>query len=224
MPDKNTFDSLFDFAPSSLGRFEALRAAFEASENAISHQADQFAVREQASRRRQGTDSQIDLPDLAVLHMEAQETFAKVFRGGLLLSIWAVFESCVKDVGEYVRRKRDLPFGLQDLRAGDFLNQSEKFFRSTLDVAFIPDKDDRKRLELLKGLRNVLVHHDGSASEAPAELLRATELVTRVTDYHHDYLTPSAQYNRESLEVLARITESLANRVYSVLEPQRRDA
>lgn len=218
MSDENTLETLFDWVPNPSGRFEALRAAFKASEHAISHQADQFAVREQATRRRQGTSGQIDLPDLAVLYMEAKETFAKVFRGGFLISTWAVFESCIKDVGEHVRLKRDLPFGLQDLRAGDFLNQSEKFFRSTLDIAFIPDKGDRKQLELLRNLRNLLAHHDGSIGEAPAELLRATGVVTRVTDYHHDYVTPTSQYNQQSLELVARIAESLADSVYSILK------
>jgi hypothetical protein len=150
--------------------------------------------------------------------METRETFAKVFRGGFLISTWSVFESCVKDVGEFVRRKHELPFGLQDLRAGDFINQSEKFFRSTLELSFVPDKGDLKRLDLLKSLRNLLVHHDGSVIEASAELLNASAAVTRVTDYHHDYLTPTAHYNQQSLELVARVSQSLANSVYSMLK------
>lgn len=216
MSNEDATEFPFDFRPSPSGRFEALRAALEASENAISHQADQLAVREQASRRRQGTVGAIDLPDLAVLHMEAEETFAKVFRGGFLLSIWAVFESCVKDLGEYVRRKRDLPFGLKD--RGDFLKEADKFFRLTVEIVPFPDEGDRKQLELLRTLRNVLVHHDGSPSKALAESLGAK--VTRVVDYHHEYLTPSAQYNSESLELVARVSEALAKNVYSVLDPR----
>lgn len=225
MSNENIFELLFDWTPSDpRGRFDALRAAFDASENAILHQADQFAVREQAASRRLGATIQSDLPDLAVPHLEAGDTFAKVFRGGFLMSAWAVFESCVKDASEYVRRKQELPFGLQDLRAGDFIKQSEKFFRSTLDLSFIPDKDDRRRLELFKTFRNLLVHHDGSVGEAPAELLSANEAATRVTDYHHDYLTPTAQYNRQCLELVARVSQSLADGVYAIFNPPNRDA
>ena len=224
MSNENTFELLIDWTPSDpSGRFDALRAALDASEHAISHQAAQFAVREQAARRRVGTSGQSDLPDLAVLHLEARDTFAKVFRGGFLISTWAVFESCVKDVSEYVRRKHELPFGLQDLRAGDFVNQSEKFFRSTLDLSFVPDKGDRKRLELFKSFRNLLVHHDGSVSEASTELLSANEVATRVTDYFHDYLTPTAQYNQQSLELVARLSQSLAASVYSIFNSPNRD-
>lgn len=225
MSADNTPTLLLDWNPSDpSGRFDALRTAFGASERAISHQADQFAVREQARRRRLGATDRSDLPDLAVFHLEAGDTFAKVFRGGFLISTWAVFESCVKDVSEYVRRNQELPFGLQDLRAGDFINQSEKFFRSTLDLSFIPDKGDRKKLELLKNFRNLLVHHDGSVSEASTELLSAKEVATRVTDYHHDYLTPTAHYNQQSIELVARVSLSLADSVYSIFNSPNSDA
>jgi len=156
--------------------------------------------------------------------METGELFAKVFRVGLLLSSWAVFESCIKDLGEYVRRHRDMPSGRQDLRAGDILTQSEKFFQGTLEIDPFPNKDDRKQLQLLKGLRNALVHHDGNLSEVPAELVNAGGLVMKVVGYHNEYVIPSAQYNRSSLELTARVSELLATNVYRVLHPESGDA
>lgn len=216
MSKENTSEFLIGWNPSDpRGRFNALRIAFEASEYAISHQADQLAIREQAARIRQGAN-QNDLDDLGVFHMEARDTFAKVFRGGFLISAWAVFESCVKDVSEYVRRKRKLPFGLQDLRAGDFTSQCEKFFQLTLDLPFVPEKGVRKQLELLKNFRNLLVHHDGSVIMASAELLSAGEIAMRIVDYHHDYLTPTARYNKHSVELVAGVAQSLADRVYTI--------
>lgn len=109
-----------------------------------------------------------------------------------------------------------MPFGLKD--RGDLLKEADKFFGSAVEIVPFPDEADRKQLKLLRTLRNVLVHHDGNPNKALVESLGAK--VTRVVDYHHEYLTPSAQYNSESLDLAARVSEALAKNVYSVLDPR----
>lgn len=49
-----------------------------------------------------------------------------------------------------MRRQKQLPFGLQELRAGDFLKQVEVFFDRVLSLSAFPDKTIRKELEQLK--------------------------------------------------------------------------
>ena len=87
--------------------------------------------------------------------------------GGFIISLWSVFEACIKDLAEYVRRQKEIPFSLQDLRAGDFLEQTDKFFSRLLAVKAFPEKSVCIKLEELKGFRNALVHHDGATEDCP---------------------------------------------------------
>jgi len=137
-----------------------------------------------------------------------------------------VFEACVKDLAEYTRRERNSPFGLQDLRAGDFLEQTHKFFKGALGLNVFPDKSVRKSLDELKGFRNALAHHDGDTAQVPRSLLpRGTKNVPSLrvrvyADRHHEYAVPKEVYLRESLSLVATYLEQLAEQVYAKLHPE----
>lgn len=207
--------------PHPSSRFGALRPALSAIEDAIAHQSDQRTLRAQAELNRQRSSRDDMFQELSVLHKDTEELLAKVFRGGFMISVWSLFESSIKELSEYVQMERRLPFGLQDLRANDFLAQTDKFFRATLNIVPFPNREERKQLDLLKSFRNALVHHDGSIASVPKELMTATDLVHCFDDYHgHEFAVPSAKYARESLELIAGVTESLADRVLTLLDPQ----
>ena len=154
-----------------------------------------------------------------------EELFPKVFRGGFVISLWSVFEACIKDLAEYVRCEKELPFGLQELRAGDFLEQTEKFFSRVLSMKVFFDKDVRRKLEELKGLRNALAHHDGATDELPKSLQAKSEdeyrskglLVYR--DLHHQYAIPTAEYAEGALKTVHAFVEQFAEKVYAAIHP-----
>ncbi len=228
MPPRTKLERFYHRAveyPDPSQRFEALRTALSATEEAIAHQAAQLQVRAKADLKRRGMHPDDVELELHVLHTTTKELFPRVFRGGFLVSLWALFESGVKDLGEYTRRELKLPFGLQELRAGDFLNQSEKYFRGTLGVEPFPDKSNRKRIALLKEFRNAIAHHDGNIEEIPKALVQARPpALQRFSDLHHVFAMPTAEYNAQSLELLASTSAALANVVYSKLHPDDGDA
>ena len=208
-------------------RMAGLEAALAAVEEQLDQLKGQRAVRLYARLKREAhTMDQDDIQyELGQLKSTVEELFPKVFRGGFLISLWSVLEACTKDLAEYVRRERALPFGLQDLRAGDFLEQTEKFFARVLDLKAFPDKTSRAKIEELKGLRNCLVHHDGSATELPKSLRGKTEAEYETkgllvySDLHHQFVVPTAEYAERNLETVRSHLVQLAEQVYVAIHP-----
>jgi hypothetical protein len=208
-------------------RMVGLEAARTAVEDQLEHLKGQRAVRlyarlKRESRAMAGEDIECEVEGL---RETVEELFPKVFRGGFVISLWSVFEACIKDIAEYVRRERQLPFGLQELRAGDFLEQTEKFFTRVLGVAAFPDKAARAKLKEIKGLRNALAHHDGNIVELPdslrgkndAEYLKKGIVVC--SDLHHKFAVPTAAYAEQSLATVRAHLEAFSGQVYAKVHP-----
>ena len=208
-------------------RMAGLDAARTAIEDQLDHLKGQRAVRLYARLKK---EAHVMAPDdleyeIDQLKSTVEKLFPKVFRGGFIISLWSVFEACIKDLAEYVRRKKDIPFGLQDLRAGDFLEQTDKFFSRLLAVKAFPEKPVRAKLEELKGFRNALVHHDGATEELPKTLRSKTEVEYRskgllvYSDLHHQYAVPTAEYTEEAFNTVRTFLEQFAETVYVAIHP-----
>jgi hypothetical protein len=234
MPKKTSLDRLFHQAmeyPGPSSRLAALEVAYRAVEEQLAHARAQETVRTHARlQRERATSHPDDIEDEEYkLSRTVDQILPKVFRGGLLLSVWSVFEACVKDIAEYSRRERKLPFGLQELRAGDFLGQMARFFNAVLGIKAFPDRKVRKQIEELKGLRNALAHHDGNVDELPKSLVAPDEKgyavlgLTMHSDLHHSYVVPNAEYVRRSLDLVKIYLESLSEQVYNSLHPESND-
>ena len=209
-------------------RMLGLEAALAAVEDQLDHLKGQGAVRLHARLKREAhAMAQDDIEyELHQLKTTVDELFPKVFRGGFVVSLWSVFEACVKDLAEYTRLERKLPFGLQELRAGDFLEQMELFFSRVLNLVAFPDKVARSKLVEVKGLRNALAHHDGSTAELPKSLRSKTDAeylkkgLSVYSDLHHHYVIPSAEYTEQSFQVVRTYLEQFAQQVYAVVHPE----
>jgi hypothetical protein len=231
MSSKPTIEQLFHRAltfPGPSSRLAGLEIALKTVEEQLVHTRAQQEVRLKAKLKRHGKsmhpeDIEMEEYDLA---KTVDEILPKVFRGGFVISMWSVFEACVKDMAEYTRRQRKIPFGLQDLRAGDFLGQTEKFFEGALGLKAFPDKSMRRKIEELRGLRNALAHHDGSTNELPKSLRGRDATHYEVLglqvyrDLHHEYAIPNAEYARQALAAVHAYLECLATRVYANLHPE----
>lgn len=208
-------------------RMAGLDAARTAIEDQLDHLKGQRAMRLYARLKKETHAMALDDVEYEVdqLKSTVEELFPKVFRGGFIISLWSVFEACIKDLAEYVRHQKDIPFGLQDLRAGDFLEQTDKFFFRLLAVKAFPEKCVRTKLEDLKGFRNALVHHDGATEELPKTLRSKTEVEYRskgllvYRDLHHQYAVPTAEYAEEAFNAVRTFLEQFAETVYIAIHP-----
>ena len=208
-------------------RMAGLDAARLAIEEQLDHLKGQRSIRLYARLKKEAHEMAPDDVEYEVdqLKNTVEELFPKVFRGGFIISLWSVFEACTKDISEYVRREKGIPFGLQELRAGDFLEQTDKFFDRVLAVKAFPDKSVRTKLEALRGFRNALVHHDGATEELPKALRSKTAAEYRskgllvYRDLHHQYAVPTAEYAEEALKTVHAFLEQFAETVYVALHP-----
>jgi len=213
--------------PSPSLRMAGLDAARTAIEEQLDHLKGQRAIRLYARLKREAHAMAPDDAEYEVdqLKSTVEELFPKVFRGGFIISLWSVFEACTKDIAEYVRRDKNIPFGLQDLRAGDFLEQTDKFFARVVAVKSFPEKSIRAKLAELKGFRNALVHHDGATEELPRTLRSKTEAEYRrkgllvYRDLHHQYAVPTPEYAEEALKSVRDFLERFAETIYVALHP-----
>jgi hypothetical protein len=208
-------------------RMAGLEQVRTAMEEQLDYLKGQRAIRLYARLKRQARNMAEDDIDyeLHELKSAVDELFPKVLRGGFVVALWSVFEACVKDLAEYTRREKKLPFGLQELRAGDFLEQMELFFSRVLGLAIFKDKGLRARLSEIKGLRNALAHHDGSVDELPKSLQGKSEAEFKIKglrvykDLHHRYVVPSAEYVEESVSTVSAYLSQLSQQVYVALHP-----
>jgi len=161
--------------------------------------------------------------DLAVLHHETQELLSRVLRSGFLVSLWSLFESSIQELVEYVRVERKLALGLDGQRS--FLDQTNRFFRTTVNIHPFPNKEERKQLDTLRRFRNALAHHDGNIAKVPKELIADEGLVRSfcLTGDSHEFAVPSARYVRASVELIGRVSQSLAGKVLALM-PSQNDA
>lgn len=215
MSSDNSLGFMLEWVPHPGPRFEALLPALHAIEEGISHQSDQRALRARADIGKLAIHADEASNHLAVLHQETEQLLSRVFRNGFLISLWSLFESSIKDLGQYVRSKRNLEFEFKVRRGTHLLTTAEDFFHKALNIVPFPNNDDRMQLDLLRRFRNSLAHADGSFADVPEELARSGFVHGFCLIGHsHEFAVPSAEYLRSSLDLLRRVSQSLADTVF----------
>ena len=226
-PNYPSLDQLFHRAvtyPGPSHRLDGLATALHVVEEQLAHARVQEEKRLRTKLRSHLHPDDVEL-EKESFSQTVDQLLPKIFLGGFVISLWSVFEACVKDLAEYTKQTRNFPFGLDELRSGDFLKQMEMFFHGVIVLEAFPDKQVRSKIKELKDLRNALAHHDGSTSKLP-ESLRAKHsnqydaLGLQVyRDLHHEYAIPNADYVRRSLMLVKTYLESLSQRLYEALHP-----
>jgi hypothetical protein len=213
--------------PGPASKLAGLDVALQSIEELITHARAQHIIRLKARLRQYGNtlhpeDADDEIYDIEVLN---DQILPKVMLGGFIVMLWSVFESCVKDLAEYTRKEKQCAFSLEDLRAGDFLKQMEKYFDRTLGVIAFPNKNIRKRIDDLKRFRNCLVHSDGNIKDLPPSLKakNATEYKKRnlilYRDLHHQYVVPNIDFTKDNLDLINRFLVDVSERLYTELHP-----
>lgn len=215
MSSNDSLGFLLEWLPHPGPRFEALEAPLHAIEESIAHQSDQRALRAQAELRKRGIAPDEASNELAVLHHETEQLLSRLLRSGLLISMWSLFESGIRNLAQHVGEKQKLDFEFKVPRGKDLLTAADEFFQRTVNIAPFPNLEDRRRLDLLRRLRNGFSHADGSFSDVPKELVHNGYVhgFCLIGD-SHEFAVPSAEYVRSSLELLRRVSQSLADNVF----------
>jgi len=197
-----------------------------ATEEQLSHLKAQYQVRLKARLKKHGHLMHPD--DVEDEEYDAirttEELFPRVFRGAYLVALWAVFESAITDIADYAKSQLHQTFSLDELRSGDFLSQAEKYFERVLDLKVFSDRTARKQMEVLKALRNALVHDNGQVRGLPKGIQRGIlgdshpdAGFTVCSDLHNSYIIPTPECLQDNLSLVRRCLEDLSDRAFKKL-------
>ncbi len=176
----------------------------------------------QRGRELHAEDRRVDLESL---EQEVTHLVPKLTRGGLLLSVWSIFERSVKDIAFKAASHVGRPLHRSYFRSGSLLVTLEQALQTVVRTPVFPEKDQRSSLELLAAVRNLLVHHDGRREEAPPVIARLTRGELEVVglqierDYDFEYLVPGAELAANSASLVYTYVHALASRVFNELVP-----
>ncbi|MBL7068014.1 MAG: hypothetical protein ISS29_09225 [Candidatus Marinimicrobia bacterium] len=114
--------------------------------------------------RIQKKKKDLDEIELSNIHREyndrVYELLPRYFRSPFLVTLWAVSESAIIEVGDYIQKQKDIPLNMKDIRGKNFLDQANKYFKYILEFKLFT-KEAYDRLEMLRILRNVIAHCNG---------------------------------------------------------------
>lgn len=88
----------------------------------------------------------------------------RLFRAPFLLLLYAVYESAVNKIANFLQKKKDITISLSDFsknEKGDFLDKTKKYFNNCLDFALCPDEKAWDRIKMFTELRHAIAHANG---------------------------------------------------------------
>ena len=91
---------------------------------------------------------------------EVDFVLPRVLHNPFLVSLFAVYESAVKEIAKLIQKKQGARISLEDLK-GDLLNRAKKYYDQVLQFDLSKSNDHWQRLMLLSDLRNAIAHTNG---------------------------------------------------------------
>jgi len=86
--------------------------------------------------------------------------YPRFFRGSLLISLYAVYESAVTEIARLIQKKKGLKISLDDIK-GDFLERSKKYYEHVLDFPVCTTNPTWEQIRKLSVIRNAFAHANG---------------------------------------------------------------
>ena len=84
----------------------------------------------------------------------------RFFRGPFLVSLYAVYESIVTEIGCLIQDKQFQKIAINDLR-GDFLEKAKKYYKHILQFELYSEEKVWHQVKMLSELRNAFAHTNG---------------------------------------------------------------
>ena len=186
-----------DFFNSLLERAQ-LRARFASTESAMDDAERQFA-----SER---------------VEVLVEEVLPRFFRGPYLIALWALFESGIFALADYLAQIRQLPLKLCDIRGQDPIQRWRKYFTHVASFPLNVADSTWQSLDELRQVRHVLAHANGRLDLAKENARRKLEKWCRENRglfVHSNLLIVSAEYTRAAQVLVADTLSGLIARIRS---------
>lgn len=139
-----------------------------------------------------------------------EEVVPRLYRSPLLVELWAVLESGIIEIANYLQKQQGHSISVQDLRSNNDFERAAKYYDRVLRFPLIKAGDIRERLKMLVLVRNVVAHCNGRIEVINEDRLR------KICAWEEKYGEIST--DRAYLTFTAVFVESMALAVKTLLE------
>jgi hypothetical protein len=158
--------------------------------------------------------------DPATLHhlidlLEAGLT-TRFLTAATLVATWAVYESAVNRIAEYIAEQRGVTLKINQVR-GDFLQRVRAYYKDVLKYELHREGTDWDRLDHVATLRNALAHTNGVLADVREPDARALKKwipnQSGISIVDDEYVVVSLDFVEDSITFLAPLLDDLIARV-----------
>lgn len=134
------------------------------------------------------------------------------FRGPIVVSLWAIFESATREIADEIGRKEECGIALKDIKGGA-LDCRIKYFDKILKFSISRDGVELERLDSLYDIRNCIAHNNGRLNAMPEhKRTRIKHIATCNTEgleISSDYLLLKSAFVYQSFYLVDRVLKDL---------------
>jgi hypothetical protein len=226
-PDLDRLVEEATFFPGLNVRLAALRPLMNVAEEQLAISRKLAIARVRSEHTRMGDDLHPEDRTFALQELEQQVTLLlpKLTRGGLILTIWSIFERSVKDIAIKAAEYTGQPLSRNHFRSGALMDRLEQALSQSANLTVHADPAQILALKQLAAVRHALIHHDGRLEECDSIIakLNRSELdeigIQIERDYDFEYIVPKHEFVVNCAEVVYAYVHSLSSRVFEKLVP-----
>src|SRR5258708_21902753 len=140
----------------------------------------------------------------------------RFFRGPVLVTLWAIYESGVQEVASHIQNKQSWALASRDIRGDNKLAQFNKYYEHILKFPLITSDPARERIEMLQVLRNALAHGNGRKDAVKDwEKIEKWSQTNKGIIADHDYLMLTGAFVQETFTIVNGSLRDLIQRTKS---------
>jgi hypothetical protein len=144
----------------------------------------------------------------------------RFLRGPFVVSLWACYESAVREVAEYYQRIRKVELGVRDVRADNELKLFVKYFQAVLGEPLDTMPSRLAIIEDLRVVRNAIAHANGQRRAMSDDKWTAvTQALSRrgvQPDEDRGLIVLNAQFLQQAFDTVNDSLRELVSRARSV--------
>jgi len=150
---------------------------------------------------------------------KTENIFPRFLRNPFLVTLWAVYESGVYELANYVSREKGIEIKLKDYENGKtFLNKAKKYFDRELKLPLCTDDPMYQKLNKIMAFRHLIAHSNGQIEliTNPKLKQKIENLAKEDTDniiIGREYIIFSKDFMQKSYENVKKSLNELMDRV-----------
>jgi len=158
-----------------------------------------------------------------------------LLRVPILTMCWSLYEACVVEVSQFFETRLSLTYSVatspevmpaelnRKWRKWTTIRKAEHFFREQLQISLVSDGQDRRKLDDLRILRNVLAHAGGRRPLTGRNWARLEAIAERddELDVSTGFVVATADYVRAQIDLVSRTAGHVVTEARRIVTERR---